>query len=230
MKERTFEIGTDPYGIGRRIYQRKSVTIKEGVTVLVGCNGSGKTTLLNSIRDYLKSNDIPCVSFDNLSDGGARSASNMMFNGMINDASCLLCESECESIMHNIGIVASKLKNFEYTGLYKENTRFGRMFGTDEKEKRLMECDERWILLDATDSGLSIDNIIDLKGLFKLILEDSKKHTFIIVSANEYEMACDEDCLDVQSSKYIRFKTYNAYKKMILKSREKKNKSFDKMK
>ena len=63
------------------LYKKRSITINEGVTVLVGCNGSGKTTLLHQIKDQLKKDGIPFVSFDNLHDGGSRAISSAGFYG-----------------------------------------------------------------------------------------------------------------------------------------------------
>lgn len=82
---------------------------------------------------------------------------------------------------------------------------------------------ERWILLDAVDSGLSVDNIIDLKEqLFKTILEEYNfgNEIYILISANEYEMARDEQCFDVYNGKYITFKDYEEYRKFILESKK----------
>ena len=86
--------------------------------------------------------------------------------------------------------------------------------------------EELWILMDAIDSGLSIDNIIDFKkNLVDVVLEDNKdKKVYFIVSANEYEMAYDEKCFSVQDCKYVDIKNYEDYKKLILKTREWKKK------
>ena len=77
-------------------------------------------------------------------------------------------------------------------------------------------------MLDAVDSGLSVDNIIDLKeGLFKPIIESDKSNEiFIVISANEYEMANGEQCFDVYNGKYITFKNYEDYRSMIIQSRK----------
>ena len=87
------------------------------------------------------------------------------------------------------------------------------------------------ILLDALDSGLSIDNIQEVKQyLFQPIKEDcekANKKLYLIVVANSYEMAREENCLDVISLKYRNFKTYEAYKSFVLKSREKKEKRYE---
>ena len=54
-------------------------------------------------------------------------------------------------------------------------------------------------MLDAVDSGLSVDNIVDVKEqLFKTILEyNYGNEIYIVISANEYEMARGEQCFDV---------------------------------
>ena len=81
---------------------------------------------------------------------------------------------------------------------------------------------ERWILLDAVDSGLSVDNIVDIKeDLFKTILEyNFGNEIYIIVSANEYEMARGEKCFDVYNGKYVEFKDYEEYRDFIVESKE----------
>ena len=88
------------------------------------------------------------------------------------------------------------------------------------------ESNERWILLDAIDSGLSIDNIVDVKEyLFKTILENNfGKEIYILVVANEYEMARGEDCFDVHNGKYVKFTDYEDYRNFVLKSKEWKDK------
>ena len=89
---------------------------------------------------------------------------------------------------------------------------------------------ERWILLDAIDSGLSVDNVVDVKELlFKTILEHNfGKEIYIVVSANEYELARNEKCFDVYNGKYIKINNYEEYRDFILKSKEEKNEREDK--
>ena len=97
--------------------------------------------------------------------------------------------------------------------------------------KLLLNTNERWILLDAIDSGLSVDNIVDIKEyLFKTILEDAGDQVVvrIIISANEYEICRNEQCMDVHTGKYRTFKGYESYRKFILKSREIKDKRYGK--
>ena len=98
--------------------------------------------------------------------------------------------------------------------------------------KKPSESKERWILLDAADSGYSVDNVVDLKELLKIIIEDGRSMgvaVYIVVSANEYEMAAGEQCFDVNTGKYLTFKDYGDYRKYILESRKRKDKRIAKV-
>ena len=66
MRDRIINTWRDPYDEGFFICRPKQITIKSGLTVLVGCNGAGKTTLLHNIRDELKKENIPYHLYDNL--------------------------------------------------------------------------------------------------------------------------------------------------------------------
>ena len=103
--------------------------------------------------------------------------------------------------------------------------RLAKVFRDNEEEK--ITSNERWILLDAMDSGYSIDNVIDMKDFFQLVIDDTKRHgkeLYIIVSSNEYELAHESNCFNVMEGRYISFNNYDEYKKFILKTREKKDK------
>lgn len=53
-----------------------------------------------------------------------------------------------------------------------------------------------------------------------------KKDVYIVVSANAYEMARGENCFDVVNGRYISIKSYEKYRSVVLKSRDKKNKRY----
>ena len=215
------------------LYKKKSIEIKPGVTVLTGCNGIGKTTLLHQIKSFLKKENIPCLMFDNLKDGGQNSIS---YHASLDDfafAATAMCSSEGENILMNIGNLAARLNKFVRTGDSSKNDRYDKLSkaieklvnkDSDKEEKEIPN--ERWILLDAIDSGFSVDNIVDLKeDLFKTILEyNFGNEIYIIVSANEYELCRGEQCFDVYNGKYTTFKDYEDYRDFILKSREWKEK------
>lgn len=102
------------------------------------------------------------------------------------------------------------------------------MFG---KKKKEITSNERWVLIDAIDSGLSIDNIEEIKKLFELMEEDAKangKELYIVVSANSYEVVRNSNGYDVNKSEYVTFKDYEDYRKFVLRSRKQKDKRYEK--
>ena len=98
----------------------------------------------------------------------------------------------------------------------KWTSKIGRMM------KEHPEENEFWIFLDGIDSGFSIDAIEDLKrGLFDTIFNTYPgKDIYILVTANEYEMARGEKCFDVVGCRYVNIKSYDRYRNLVLKSRE----------
>lgn len=220
---RKFKLWKDPYDCGFDLWKKRTVEIKSGVTVLVGCNGIGKTTLLNNIESILKKENIPVTHFDNLSDGGSNARSEKAFMEDFSFLAESMCSSEGENIVLNLCDLTGKLGSFVKTGINKgKYNPFAEIFKDDKEDKKQELSNERWILFDAVDSGLSIDNIVDLKeGLFKTIINHEKdKEIYIVISANEYEMANGEQCFDVYHGKYITFNDYEEYRNMILESKK----------
>lgn len=218
----------DPYDAGFSTCRKKQIEIQQGLTVLVGCNGSGKTTLLHNIKSELKKEDIPVFYYDNEKDGGNNSISESIFYGNLSFTATALCSSEGENISLNLSKIASKLRKFVETG--DNGDRFNALAKTlalkDDNEENNVS-NERWILLDAMDSGYSIDNVIEMKDFFDLVIKDAKEfgiELYIMISSNEYELAHESKCFDVMERKYIQFASYEDYKKFILRTREKKDK------
>lgn len=204
-----FKIIRDYYDRNEKIYDKTSVEFKPGLTVLVGCNGSGKTTLLRQIKGGCKKNELPVMEFDNYHDGGSSAIS---YAGSIGDYSKVakdLCSSEGERISGNMAMVAGRIGRF-----VRDNSDAGKLF----------------ILLDAVDSGLSVDNVIELKrDLFSFVITDCTDkgiEIYLIVSANEYELARGEQCFDVSSCKYVKINSYDEYRDVIIETRKKKNKRY----
>ena len=224
---RTFKFRKDYYEKGVRIFNKPEATFTEGVTVLVGCNGYGKSTMLNIIEAELNENRIPCVKYDNLVDGGESSKSHYSFECDFAALANTMMSSEGEQIHFNFGKLCATLSHFIKTG---ENTfrpnPFARLF---DKEEEKIESDERWVLIDAIDSGLSIDNVEDVKAVFRLMMKDAadnNKKLYIIVSANAYEVVRDMMGFDVNKCEYIKFQDYESYRKFVLDCRKKKDKRY----
>lgn len=222
----------DPYDSGFSPTKPTTINIEDGLTVLVGCNGAGKTTLLHNIKEEMKKQNIPCNLYDNLRDGGSNSLSEAFFNENIELGASLWTASEGEAIKINFGNSSTKIREFLKTGFYNsKSNRFARLF-SDKKEPEEVGK-QRVLLFDAVDSGLSVDSIVEVKEVFDLILEDAKQlgiDVYIIISANEYELARGSNCFDVNEGKYLKFKDYEDYRKFIIKSRKTKEKRIEKQK
>lgn len=203
---------------------------------MVGCNGAGKTTLLNNIEEQLKREKVPCYSYDNLHEGGSNSVGNALLYENISLVAYLMTASEGEQIQENFGTMLENVHEFLQTG--KINTKENRILNVfqsllDSKENEDNESElinERWLLLDAIDSGLSVDAVVNVIDVLNFILKDAKRmgvKLFIVITANEYELCRRNKCFDVNSGQYIEFKDYEDYRKFILKSREKKDKRYE---
>ena len=191
-----------------KLYKNGIFELKEGLTILVGCNGYGKTTTMAIFKSIINKSGYKTVYFDNYRDGGNKSVGDALFVNDISLAASIMTGSEGEGIISNISRIAGKIGN------YVRNT----------------DQDKLFIFIDGID-GLSINIINDLKkDLFMLALKEAKKlkkKLYIFISANDYEFANGEQCLDVYNNKYITFKDYEEYKKFILKTDKIKSKRYN---
>lgn len=72
---------------------------------------------------------------------------------------------------------------------------------------------------------MSVDAVIEIKALFDTMMQDAAKmgiELYLIISANEYELARGSQCFDVNTGKYLTFADYEGYRDFIIKSRTKK--------
>lgn len=217
---RIIETWRDPYGEGFTPTRPRKIELQPGLTVLVGCNGAGKTTLLQNIEKKVKNEHIPCFYYSNMSDGGSNSIGKAVYQNNLEFAAFLLSASEGEAVKGNFASIMPMMRNFIETG------RISKMY-----DDELSESNERWLLLDAVDSGLSVDNVVEVVDILNLIIKDAKAidvDMYIIIAANEYELCRNNPCFDVNTGKYITFKDYEDYRKFILKSRSKKEKRYAK--
>lgn len=225
MKIKTWR---DPYDAGFTPTKPKEIELNTGLTVLVGCNGTGKTTLLRNISGECKKQNIPCLLYDNLHDGGGNSIASLIDNDL-QEAAYLMSASEGECIKANFGRKSKIFGEFIEKGIVNDRQhRFARIFADKEE---IINSNNRVFLFDAVDSGLSVDSVVEIKSLFDEILKDFKdsgKNIYIVITANEYELARNSECFDVNEGKYIRFKDYEEYRSFIINSRQKKEKRIKK--
>ena len=200
-----FKISQEPYEEDVKLFKRSSITVHPGLTVLVGCNGAGKTTMLRQIRDQLKSENAYFHWYDNHSDGDRSAMGRFMVGNNIGAFATMAISSEGERI---------------WIVLHEQAAKIGQLVTKAGNN-------DVFILMDAVDSGFSIDNVAELKErLFKLIISDHSSkggNVYIIVTANSYEMARGEECIDVIRCKHVKFPDYETYRMFILDSSKKKD-------
>lgn len=222
----------DPYDAGFTPTRPKEIELKTGLTVLVGCNGAGKSTLLLNIKESCKDSNIPCLSYDNLTDGGSHALGSVLFEGDFTEGAYLYSSSEGECIKANFGRKSKLFQEFIHKGIVNDRANlFAKIFSDRVGKEDAIKSNDRVFLFDAVDSGLSVDSIVEVKNLFDIMMDDFKnsgKNIYIIIAANEYELARNSECFDVNTGKYIRFKDYEDYRTFILRSRKKKEDRIDK--
>ena len=122
--------------------------------------------------------------------------------------------SEGENIINNVGFRTQAIKR--YINEYKVRD-FRQMYDNP------IEINKRFILLDAVDSGVSIDSIIQIKDFLNFLIEDCNDNNpeielYIIISTNNYEMTNGMRCLDARTCSEISFESYDDYKDYIMTS------------
>ncbi len=199
-----FSLKTEPYIKGQKIFAKKTVHIHEGLTVLVGCNGSGKTSMLKQMHKQLKAENAAVMYYDYAK--VRESKDTLLQCGDIPTAqfASWVSDSEGEQIVVAVSLLARNIGTFvrDHVG------------------------EDIYILVDAIDSGLSIDNIDCVKRLlFATIISDVQSkgnQAYVIVTANSYEMAAGVQCVEASTCEEKIFSSYSEYRQFILLSAAKK--------
>lgn len=198
--DKVFDLKKEPFIKGQQIFAKSEIVIHKGLTVLVGCNGSGKTTMLRQMKKQLDGEGAAVIYYDYADIRENKDQQLQLGNAPLAQFASWVSDSEGEQIIVAMNVLARNIGGFvkKHAG------------------------EDIFILIDAVDSGLSIDNIDDVKEyLFSVIIRDVQshgKHVYIIVTANSYEMAADENCVDAAACEEIKFADYAEYKNFIIKS------------
>ena len=221
-----FKIPKNPYD-DRNLFTKSTIELTEGNTYcLVGCNGTGKTTVMFFIERDLIKNGAFEIKGEYLNFRGLlkeeKYNDNLVFSFDKKTDEVNSYEEHLQSIM---GV------NFTSTG---EGIQYRLGKGLVLLRKQICDTKNKgkhlWVFFDDCDVGTSLDVIKDIKEVLGLIREDCDKNNItctIILSANSYEM-CRDGCICIDTYNFATktFKDYETYKKFVLKSRERKDKSY----
>lgn len=178
-----------------------NLILKPGVTYLVGPNGAGKTTLLFQIKDYLdaiKAPNIHVLNYSNLKHGGHNAMGKQLAfkNGDMNLLATLATSSEGEQVAINLGQFAKKLGNFI--------------------ANKCRVDDRVFVLVDAIDSGASIDRLKDIRDFFNLVIKNEKRvEIYIVCAINCYELTKNARCINPRTGQEVLFYSYEDYSNWI---------------
>lgn len=182
------------------IFKKHTFDFNEGLTCLIGKNGAGKTTLLKEINDVYENRTQIYYYRNEISEKTAMQ--DFLESGQVNYLIRNFQSSEGQNIMNNFSDIVPRIGDFVRRNIKNKSN-------------------EILILLDGLDSGLSIDNIKELKDLFiNTITKDCLKHNvkpYIIISANNYEFCRLTDCINVKTGKHIIFNTYDEFRNFYIK-------------
>ena len=204
-------IHPDYYDTGNPLYKYNELDLKPGITSLVGCNGSGKTTLLHQINDYSNTHKVKCISYNDRLDGHSHLMGKLLWEDKTEDLANLVMSSEGERNYLGVGSFVQKV-------------------GRTIRECNKSSISDLIILLDATDSGMSIDNIEETREVFlDIIIPDAAQSNvslYVVVASNNYEWVHDDRIatMNVVTGKYLRNLTYSMWKRCIKSTRSYKDK------
>lgn len=208
-QELKIHANTKPYD-KFKLYTRKNFTFLPGLNNLVGCNGSGKTTLLDIyLLPYLRENKIPYIRWNDRRYGGSNLMDKMLnFDNDMDGLVAMALSSEGEQISY--GLIS----------VFKDIGRSFRQY----KDQAVV------ILLDAIDSGMSVDEIIEIRScILDVVIPDAQSQgatPYFILATNNYEWCNDDriNNINISNGQRLFIHSYEEYKDIILNSRELKNK------
>ena len=183
-------------------YTSKTISTKlqEGkLIVLVGKNGYGKTSFIQGLKDYIEKKEYLYVHWCDNDYGRDQGRQMLLMNGNMKELAGMSFHSEGETLL-------SSLAHF-----------FIRKAGSLTRKAK--ENDTIFLLLDQADSGLDVHQINEIKNVLKEVIikhmHSEGLKVYIVASANSYELAEGETCMNPRTGKTHKFKNFTTYKNYI---------------
>lgn len=175
--------------------------LTEGITVIVGRNGYGKSSFIYSLQSQLQKKNEAFVSWSDNEYGRGNGREMMLYNNNMEGLASMTCCSEGETMM-------SSFSNF-----------FFKAAGAAIRKCIASGQKELFFFIDQLDSGLDCHQLDYIKEIIAdTILPDLKSRNitgYILITANSFEVAYKEDCLDPVTGKHYKFTTLEEYKDYI---------------
>ena len=206
----------DPYDDDRMFWKKKKIQLRPGLTSVIGCNGIGKSTLFANIKNELGGKGVPFIMFDNLGTKGGQGSVYTLLSAAVGGFK---------------GEVADDYANLDYALSVWSSSEGERIAAAMERFKHdiidkmfeYADYGEFWILLDALDSGLSVDMIeIIRENMLRPLLSGGPDgmEIYILISSNSYELSENTDCFSLARCKYVNIRNYQSFCKEIRYSRD----------
>lgn len=197
-------ISRNPYDDKHPLYSRSQISLREGVTVIIGCNGAGKTTLLRQLADILH-RESPASTIVNID---ANSETDRLMGGGLTQQS----------------FIRSLTMKFESEGSrrwYAVADRFSDI-GEAVRDENLSDL---WVFIDGFDSGVDISGVnlmfdtLDEQVLPELHRRGIPLH--VVMSATTYEpvryaQTHDGTIIGIPTLRPIRFHGYEDWRDWTL--------------
>lgn len=176
----------------KKLYKNTNLKIKQGITILIGNNGSGKTYCLKQIKEKYKHAYLIDIVKE------TQKAYTDFPDGK--DIGKWIMASEGQRVYDNLEDLATMIGRY---------IRY-----CNEKDKDVI------LLLDGCDSGVSPDLLKWIRDFLDLIDQDTTKNDqahYIIVTANNYELIKDYNCIWIPDLSEYRFNSnvYEDYQKWV---------------
>jgi len=185
-----------------KLFMYDKLELQPGITSLVGCNGAGKSTLLHQIKEYAVHNNLLWIDYNDRTQGHSNLMDKMAFEERYADLANMFMSSEGERNYIGVGS-------------------FFRVIGAKTTQCLREDIKDLIVLLDATDSGMSVDNIEEVRdALLDTVIPDAVSkdlNLYVVVAANNYEWACDArlHLINVITGEPLQNLTYEDWKKQI---------------
>lgn len=177
---------------------------KNMLSVLVGRNGYGKTSFIRSLERYGEEHGFRVLAWNDNDDGRGEARKRFLSVGDIESLAMVSFHSEGQTLLNAFSV------------LFVD--RAGRLARTAKKGDKLL------LLADQVDSGLDICRIDDIKDFLKNVMipdmVSKGLEVYCVLTANSFEMAVGEDCVDPRTGKHMVFNDLDSYRDYIARTYE----------